>query len=163
MGLSDHEAYIPHLFSVKDKIVVVTGGTSGLGRDIAEAFVVNGANVIIASRKIPDCESVSKHLTSLGGGWCKWISADLSTFGGIQKLADGIREMNITKLDVLVNNSGTTWGQDFTQHTESGWDKVMDLNLKAPFFLTQQLLPLLEVRTFNSTLSSVAVSRAKIV
>jgi NAD(P)-dependent dehydrogenase (short-subunit alcohol dehydrogenase family) len=126
------------LFSLSGRTALVTGGSRGIGRMIAEGYVRNGARVYIAARKAEACDLAAKELAEFGH--CVSLPADVSTAAGIQELASAYREHEST-LDILVNNAGAAWGASFDEYPESGWDKVMDLNLKTPFFLTQALKP----------------------
>ena len=127
------------LFSVKGKTVLVTGGSRGLGAVIARSFVQNGARVIISSRKASACDAVAQELSQWGE--CHALPADLSRTEEIVRLAGAVTE-RFGKLDVLVNNAGATWGAPLDEFPEAGWDKTMNVNLRAPFFLIQKLLPL---------------------
>ena len=129
------------IFSVKDTILLVTGGSRGIGKMIARSFVERGATVIISSRKIDACEEVAAELSAVGR--CDALPADLSQMAEIERLSQTIME-RYGRLDVLVNNAGATWGAPLGGFPESGWDKTMDINLRAPFFLTQKLLPALK-------------------
>ncbi|MEZ5040412.1 MAG: SDR family oxidoreductase [Saprospiraceae bacterium] len=131
---------INNLFSVKDKTVLVTGGSRGIGLMIASAFVENGAKVYISSRKASVCVAVAEALSTQGT--CIAIPADLSTKEGRDQLVATLKE-HMTALDVLVNNAGANWGAKFEDYPEDGYDKVMDLNVKSIFYLTQDLMPLL--------------------
>ena len=135
------DSYYDHLFSVKDKVVLVTGGTRGIGFMIAEGFVRYGASVYIASRKPDACQEAEEVLSKLGS--CTAIPSDISDIAGCQKLANEINERE-SKLDVLINNAGVTWSEDIDRFSEKAWDKVVELDGKSPFFLTQKLLPLLD-------------------
>ena len=110
---------IQELFSVKDKIVVVTGGSRGIGLMIARGFVTNGAKVYISSRKKDVCEAVAADLSKIGQ--CISIPADLSTREGQQLLIKEISEKE-NKIDVLVNNAGAAWGEAFESHPEKGYE-----------------------------------------
>ena len=129
------------LFSLAHRTALITGGSRGIGRMIAAGFLKQGARVYISSRKAADCDATAKDLSSLGE--CFSLPADVSTLEGVNALvaAYGAREK---KLDILVNNAGAAWGESFETFPEKGWDKVVDLNLKAPFFLTQALHGLLK-------------------
>jgi NAD(P)-dependent dehydrogenase (short-subunit alcohol dehydrogenase family) len=127
-----------NLFSVEGKAVLVTGGSRGIGEMIATGFVMNGARVYISSRKKEVCDSVAAELSE--HGTCISLPADLSTLEGVNHLVAALGERE-EKLDVLVNNAGANWAEPLDVYPESGWDKVQSLNLKSPFFLTQQLLP----------------------
>lgn len=134
------------LFSVEGKIVVVTGGSRGIGEMIAAGFLAKGAKVYISSRKADVCDATAERLQAEYGGECISIPADMSGLEGIHKFCDEFKSRE-TKLDVLINNAGVAWGAPLEEFPESGWDKVMDTNVKGPFFLTQQLLPCLEAAT----------------
>jgi len=108
---------------------------------IAEAYVANGVRTYISSRKAEVCDATAARLSSMGE--CASLPADLSTMQGIDDLVGEISSRE-DKLDILVNNAGTTWGAPIEDFPESGWDKIMDINVKSPFFLTKALLPLLE-------------------
>ena len=129
------------LFDVDSKIALVTGGSRGIGEMIATGFVTNGVRTYISSRKTDDCDETAARLSVQGE--CISIPSDLSSLDGVRFLTDAIGERE-EKLDILVNNAGATWGESIEKFPESGWDKIMAINLKAPFFLTQSLLPLLE-------------------
>jgi len=131
------------LFSLEGKIVLVTGGSRGIGEMIAAGFLANGATVYISSRKADVCDATAARLADEHGGTCVSIPADLATIEGIDVLTAALRERE-ARLDVLVNNAGASWGASIDEFPENGWDKVMDTNVKGVFFLTQRLLPLLE-------------------
>jgi len=130
-----------NLFDISGKVALVTGGSRGIGEMIAEGFVANGVKTYISSRKADACAATAERLSALGE--CIPIPADLSGLDGIKSLADEIKARE-KRLDILVNNAGATWGAPIEEFPEIGWDKVMDINVKGPFFLTQALLPLLE-------------------
>jgi len=132
---------VEELFSVRGKIALVTGGSRGLGEMIARAYVENGAKVYITARKSEACDVTARELSAFGE--CISLPADLSRMDEIERLA-GLIEQREKRLDILVNNAGASWGAPFHEFPESGWDKVMDLNVKSVFFMTQRLLPLLE-------------------
>ena len=129
------------LFNVSGRVALVTGGSRGIGEMIADGFVANGVRTYISSRKAEACDATAARLSSIGE--CISLPADLSTAEGIQSLVGQIKSRE-GHLDILVNNAGATWGAPIDQFPEGGWDKVMDINVKSPFFLTQALLPLLE-------------------
>ena len=127
------------LFSLKGRIALVTGGSRGIGKMIAAGFLAQGAaKVYITARKAGPCEATAKELTAAYGGECIALPIDISTVAGCEKLAAEIIKRE-PKLDILVNNAGAAWGADFDEFPESGWDKVMDLNVKSLFFLTKAL------------------------
>jgi NAD(P)-dependent dehydrogenase (short-subunit alcohol dehydrogenase family) len=127
------------LFSLHGRVALVTGGSRGIGKMIAAGFLAQGAaKVYITARKAGPCEATAKELTAAYDGECIALPIDISTVAGCDKLASEIIKLE-PKLDILVNNAGAAWGADFDEFPESGWDKVMDLNVKTPFFLTQAL------------------------
>src|ERR1700721_2476227 len=127
------------LFSLQGRVALVTGGSRGIGKMIAAGFLAQGAaKVYITARKAGPCEATAKELTAEYDGECIALPIDISTMAGIDMLAGEIKKRE-PKLDILVNNAGAAWGADFDEFPESGWDKVMNLNLKSPFFLTQAL------------------------
>lgn len=130
-----------NLFSVEGKIVLITGGSKGIGKMIAEVFVRSGSKVYITARHGAVVEETTKELNELGE--CYGIENDLSSLDGVNALVKEI-ETREGKLDVLINNAATGWHEPFDNFPEKGWDKTFDLNIKAPFFLIQGLKPLLE-------------------
>ena len=129
------------LFSLKGRSALITGGSRGIGRMIAEGFLAQGARVYISARKAAACDQTAKELTAFGH--CVSLPADVSTVEGAQALVDAYAKHE-GSLDILVNNAGAAWGAPYEEFPESGWDKVVDLNLKTPFFLTKALTPMLK-------------------
>ena len=129
------------LFSIAGKTALVTGGSRGIGKMIAEGFVDAGANVYIASRKADVVEEVAKELSKKGT--CVGIPADLSKEEGCRALADDIAS-RVDRLDILVNNAGATWGTPLADFDEAAFERVLALNVKGVFHLTKFLVPLLE-------------------
>ncbi len=127
------------LFRLDGRVALVTGGSRGIGRMIAAGFVAQGAKVYVSSRKAEACEETAAEL----GPNCIPLPADIATVDGCRALAAALAERE-GQLDILVNNAGAAWGVPFEDFQEAGWDKVMDLNVKSPFFLTQALHPLLK-------------------
>ncbi len=125
------------LFSLQGRIALVTGGSRGIGRMIAAGFLAQGAKVYISSRKAADCAQTARELALHGE--CIALPADVSSLDGINALVADFSARE-EALDILVNNAGAAWGETFDTFPEKGWDKVVDLNLKAPFFLTQALI-----------------------
>ncbi|MEA2944225.1 MAG: hypothetical protein QOD09_4754 [Bradyrhizobium sp.] len=127
------------LFSLQGRVALVTGGSRGIGKMIAAGFLSQGAaKVYITARKAGPCEATAKQLTAEYGGECIALPIDISTVAGCDKLAGEIIKRE-PKLDILVNNAGAAWGAEFDEFPESGWDKVMYLNVKSLFFLTKAL------------------------
>ena len=129
-----------NIFSIKGKVALVTGGSRGIGEMIAAGFLAGGAKVYISSRKADVCDATAARLVKAYGGTCIALPADLSQMSGVESLASRLAELE-PRLDILINNAGAAWGAPLETFPEVGWDKVMDTNVKAVFFLTQKLLP----------------------
>ena len=123
-----------NLFRLDGRVALITGGSRGIGKMIAAGFIAQGAKVYISSRKAPACEETAAEL----GPDCIALPQDVSTVAGCKALAEQFAAHE-GKLDILVNNAVAAWGVPFEEFPEQGWDKVMDLNVKSPFFLTQAL------------------------
>lgn len=129
------------LFSVAGKVALVTGGSRGIGLMIAQGLVENGVKIYISSRSSEACDAAAASLSA--HGTCIAIPADLSQPDEVDRLAAEVSARE-EQLHILVNNAGAAWGAAIGEVPEIGWDKVMDLNAKSLFFLTQALLPRLE-------------------
>ena len=125
-----------NLFSLEGRVALITGGSRGIGEMIAEGYVRAGAKVYITARKAPECLATAERLSEFGT--CIALPGDASGADGAKALAAKFLEYE-SKLDILVNNAGAAWGAPLDEFPESGWDKVMDLNVKTPFFLIQAL------------------------
>ena len=141
-----------NLFDIKGKVAIVTGGSRGIGAMIAKGYVENGVRTYISARNQQELAETEQQLSALGE--CIGIVADLSSLEGIEAFVCAIKEREAS-MDILVNNAGAAWGEDVLRFPESGWDKVMNINLKAPFFLTQQLQPLLKKAGSRATPSRI--------
>ena len=130
------------LFDVAGKVVLVTGGSRGIGEMIARGFVDAGAKVYISSRKADVCHALATEL-SANGGTCIALPADLSTESECRRLADEVASRE-PRLDVLVNNAGATWGAPMAETDEVAFERVLALNVKGVFHLTKFLRPQLE-------------------
>lgn len=135
------EIDVPNLFSIKGKVALVTGGSRGIGLMIARGFLEAGAKVYISSRKKEVCDETARQLSVAGE--CISLPADVSTVAGCAALAKELAARE-PRLHILVNNAGAAWGAPLADFPESGWDKVMNTNVKSIFFLTRDLLPLLD-------------------
>ena len=111
---------------------------------IAAGFLANGVKVYITARKEKELHLKAEELVHTYGGECISIGSDLSTLDGIKAFADEIKSKE-EHIDFLINNAGAAWAEPFGAFSEGGWDKVMDLNVKSIFFLTQELAPLLRI------------------
>lgn len=131
---------LTELFGLDGKTAVVTGGSRGIGRMIAGGLLEAGCRVIISSRKADQLAAAAEDLSAHGP--CEAVQADLSTPEGCQALAAAVRE-RLESLHILVNNAGASWGAGLDDYPVQGWNKVIDINLGGPFFLTQKLLGML--------------------
>jgi NAD(P)-dependent dehydrogenase (short-subunit alcohol dehydrogenase family) len=125
------------LFNVEGKVAVITGGSRGIGAMMARGFVENGVKTYITARKVEELNATAAELSEFGE--CIAIASDLSTLEGITAFCNDIKQRE-DKVHILINNAGATWGAPIDEFPEDGWDKVMDLNVKSPFFLIQALL-----------------------
>ena len=132
--------YLEELFDVRGKRVVVTGGARGIGLAIATGFVEAGADVIVSSRVAEDSAAAAAQLSGIGS--CRGVRADLSTVAGCRGLAAEVAALT-DRVDVLINNAGSQYEAPLHEFSEQGWDDVLDVNTKAPFFVVQAFLPLL--------------------
>ena len=131
---------IENLFNLKGKVALVTGGAKGLGAMMTQGLVEAGAKVYISSRSVSACAAFAEEMSKIGE--CIALPMDLSTVENCKELATQLAEKE-EKLDILINNSGVSWGATLEDFPEKGWDKVMNINVKSVFFLTQSLLPML--------------------
>ncbi len=129
---------IADLFNLDGKVAVVTGGSRGIGYMIANGLVANGVKVFITSRKAEACDAAALELGEL----CTSVPADLTTANGIETLRGAVAAEH-DALHILVNNAGATWGAPIDEFPKIGFDKILDINVKAPFMVTQAFLPLL--------------------
>ncbi len=129
------------LFSVAGKTVLITGGSRGIGEMLVRGFVAAGARTYISARSADRCAALATELSDQGT--CIALPADLSTPEGCAELASAFRA-EADHLDVLINNAGATWGAPLGTYPAEGFDKVMDVNVRAPFLLTQELLDVLQ-------------------
>lgn len=128
------------LFDVSGKTAIVTGGSSGIGAMIARGFVENGVKTYISARKEGPLMAKAEELSEYGT--CVPLQADLSTVDGIERFVSEVSERE-GHIDILVNNAGANWVVPIDDFPENGWDKVMTINIKSMFFMTQKCLPLL--------------------
>ncbi len=128
------------LFSVRGKVAVVTGGSRGIGRMIADGLVRSGVRVYISARKADACDAAAREMSELGE--CFSVPADLSTRAGVDRLVAAVGERE-SAVGLLVNNAGATWGAPLEEFPDDAWGKVLSTNVKAVFDLTVGFLPLL--------------------
>ena len=142
------------LFDMSGRTVIVTGGTRGIGRSLAEGYVAAGANVVVASRKADACAETEAHLTAMGGAalgvpthvndldaLAALVAATVERFGGV---------------DVVVNNAANALTLPLGQFTPEAWAKSFDANLRAPVFLVQEALPHLEASEHAAVLNVIS-------
>ncbi|MGI9363262.1 MAG: SDR family oxidoreductase [Parasphingorhabdus sp.] len=130
---------IENLFSVRSKNIVITGGSSGIGRMMAEGFCANGANVVIASRNFDQCHIAAQRINAAyPEGQCVPFQCDVANPAHIEQFANFLAK-HFANLDVLINNAGKTWGAPFDSFPLHAWQSVLDVNVSAPFLLVQQL------------------------
>lgn len=131
---------MPHLFDLTGKTALVTGGSRGIGLMIARGLLDAGAKVYLSSRNADACDKAVAELSAHGE--VAAIPADLATRAECERLAAAVAQRE-PALHILVNNAGATWGAPLAEFPDHAWDKVLDLNLKSPFYLTRAALPLL--------------------
>jgi NAD(P)-dependent dehydrogenase (short-subunit alcohol dehydrogenase family) len=133
-------ADLERLFGLGGKTALVTGGTRGIGMMIARGLLQAGAHVVVSSRKADACEQAVAVLSEFGE--VRAVAADLSRQEECKRLAADVISRTDT-LDILVNNAGATWGEPLETFPAAAWDRVLDLNVKSPFWMVQELLPAL--------------------
>lgn len=131
---------IGNLFSVTGKVAFVTGGTAGLGLILAETLLRGGAKVFVSSRKVDQCAAAQAHLSQFGA--CEAFAGDVGSEAGVAAIVAELR-LRTERLDILINNAGATWGDDFETFPWSAWDKILAVNVTGLFTLTRDLMPML--------------------
>jgi NAD(P)-dependent dehydrogenase (short-subunit alcohol dehydrogenase family) len=145
---------IQTLFNLNGRVALVTGGSRGIGKMIVEGYLKAGAaRVYISARKVDQIEETVAEF----GNQVIGLPCDLSTVDGCLSLAEQIAARE-EKVDILVNNAGAAWGADFGQFPESGWDRVMDLNVKSAFLTMKSVLPIMESQGSGSIISISSVA-----
>jgi NAD(P)-dependent dehydrogenase (short-subunit alcohol dehydrogenase family) len=134
---------LQHLFDLTGRVAVVTGGTRGIGRAVAEGFVCAGAKVVVASRKADACAETERHLVEQLGGEALGVPTHLGELDGVRDLVARTVE-RFGAVDVVVNNAANALTQPLGQFTSDAWDKSFAVNLRGPVFLVQEALPHLE-------------------
>jgi NAD(P)-dependent dehydrogenase (short-subunit alcohol dehydrogenase family) len=136
------------LFDLTGRVAVVTGGTRGIGRAIAEGFVAAGAQVVVASRKADACAETEAHLVAMGGD-AVGVATHMGDLDGLARLVDATVE-RFGHLDILVNNAATSLAQPLGQFTAEAWDKSFAVNLRGPVFLAQYCIQYLTITAPSS-------------
>ncbi len=145
---------ISELFNVSGKVAIVTGGSRGIGEMIAAGFLANGVKVYITARKEAALIEKAKELSEMYDAQCIPVPCDLSTMDGMEEFVAFMQSKEV-HIDFLINNAGASWGEPYAEYSEKGWDKVMDLNVKSIFYLTQKLTPMLSVNASSADPSRV--------
>jgi NAD(P)-dependent dehydrogenase (short-subunit alcohol dehydrogenase family) len=136
--------YLEELFSLAGKTALVTGGSTGIGRMIAECLSQTGARVLIASRRGDVCEEVAREINRANGSdLVEGFAGNIDGEDGVAALAAGVG-LRADRLNILVNNAGRTWGADFESFPHDAWERVLSVNVASMFTLTQKLFPLLK-------------------
>ena len=128
---------LKQLFDLSGKTALITGGSRGLGLQLAESLGELGARIVLSARKTGELQEAQAHLASLGIE-ADFIAADGSIEADIHRLADEALA-RLGRIDILVNNAGAVWSAPAEDHPIDAWDKVMDLNIRGLFLLTQQI------------------------
>ncbi len=128
---------IHKLFDLTGKTALITGGSRGLGLQMAHALGEAGARIMLSSRKAEDLEQAAAELQASGID-ARWIAADCSKEEDTRRLADETMQ-RMGSIDILVNNAGASWGAPAEEHPVAAWDKVMNLNVRGYFILSQQV------------------------
>lgn len=140
--MPDKKLDIQHLFSLKGKVALVTGGSRGIGRMITQGLLQAGAKVYISARHADACEQAAQELQQYGE--CQAIAADVGDEQSRAQLCEQLAAAE-QKLDILVNNAGAAWGESYETFPQSAFEKLMRINVAAVFCLTRDLTPMLEV------------------
>lgn len=128
---------VQQLFDLKGKSALITGGSRGLGLQMAHALGEAGARIMLSSRKADDLEQAAAELQAAGID-ARWIAADCAKEEDTRRLADETLQ-RMGAIDILVNNAGASWGAPAEEHPVAAWDKVMNLNVRGYFILSQQV------------------------
>jgi len=128
---------VQQLFDLSGQTALITGGSRGLGLQIAEALGEAGAKILLTSRKAADLEEAAAELQAKGID-TRWVAADASDPAQVQRVSDEAMQ-RLGRIDILVNNAGATWGAPAEEHPLEAWDKVMNLNVRSIFLFSQAI------------------------
>jgi len=129
---------VKDMFDLSGKVAVITGGGRGIGEFMAEGLAEAGADIVLASRKVETCEETGKRLAAANGVKYLAVKCDLAKEGDIQNLVDTTMK-EFGKIDILINNSGVTWGAPTLEFPIEGWDKIFNVNVRGVWILTQKI------------------------
>ncbi|CAH0992141.1 Rhamnolipids biosynthesis 3-oxoacyl-[acyl-carrier-protein] reductase [Sinobacterium norvegicum] len=140
--MSEHADFsLDHLFSLQGKVALITGGSRGIGRMMAQGLLQAGAKVYITARKADPCQQAAEELSQYGD--CVAIPADVADSDSRMALCARLAA-DEQQLDILINNAGSAWGDDYETYPEQAFEKLMKINVTAVFALTRDLTPMLE-------------------
>jgi NAD(P)-dependent dehydrogenase (short-subunit alcohol dehydrogenase family) len=143
------------LFDLDGRVAIVTGGTRGIGRALAEGYVSAGARVVVASRKPDACQETEKHLRAMGGE-AIGVPTHMGSLDDVSVLVErAVAEFG--GIDIVVNNAATALAQPLGQMTPEAWAKSMDVNLRGPVFLVQHALPQLQASAHPAVLNVISI------
>ncbi len=129
---------VKDMFDLSGKTAIITGGGRGIGEFIAEGLAEAGADIVLASRKVDSCEETGKRLSADNGVKYLAVKCDLAKEDEVKKLVDAAMD-KFGKVDILVNNSGVTWGAPTLEYPIEAWDKVFNVNVRGVWILTQRV------------------------
>jgi NAD(P)-dependent dehydrogenase (short-subunit alcohol dehydrogenase family) len=147
-------AKLATLFDVRDRVAIVTGGTRGIGRAVAEGFAAGGAKVVVASRKADACAETEAHLQAMGAD-AVGVAAHMGELDDLQRIVDTTVE-RFGGIDIVVNNAANALAQPLGEFTPEAWQKSFDVNLRGPVFLVQAALPHLEKSAHASVVNVIS-------
>lgn len=133
------------MFNLSGKVAIVTGGGRGMGQFMAEGLAEAGANLVLASRKVENCEETGKKLADAHGIKYLAVKCDLGVKEDVDKLVDATMK-EFGKIDILINNSGVTWGAPTLDFPLDGWDKIFNVNVRGVWILTQKVANIMKAQ-----------------
>ncbi|MFS8189081.1 glucose 1-dehydrogenase [Rossellomorea marisflavi] len=144
------------MFTLTDQVAIVTGGGRGLGREMALALAEAGAHVVVCSRNLPACDATAKEIEALGVRSLA-MACDVTDKASVTSVVEKTLEV-FGKIDILINNSGTSWAGPMVDIPEDKWDKVMEVNVKGAFLFSQAVAPSMMARKAGKIINIASVS-----